>query len=398
VTAAERTAPSGTIFVNAQLTAGTLSSLRVVGTRIAAIGAAPGPTDLIVDLRGDRLLPGLINAHEHLQLNNLPQLESRAHYRHVSDWIRDVDARRRSDPAFGQAAAAAREGRLLIGGLKNLLCGVTTVAHHDPLYASLDSPSYPVSVLARYGWSHSLYLDGEEKVRDSYRSTPTEWPWIIHAAEGVDERAATEFDHLDRLECIGSNTLLVHGIALDKARRARLAATGGGLIWCPTSNLRLFGKTAAVDDLMALGRVALGTDSRLSGDQDLLQELRVAARIGGFTDSVLESLVTRDSARLLRLTDRGALAIDARADLLILPADARLSTTSRAAVRLVLIAGRVKYGDLDYAESCAPGADWAPIEVDGRSKIIDAGIAARLSAANISEDGVSLAKTTWRAA
>ena len=50
------------------------------------------------------------------------------------------------------------------------------------------------------------------------------WPWIIHAAEGLDDEAAAEFERLDALGCIGANTLIVHGVALDPAQRKRLVA------------------------------------------------------------------------------------------------------------------------------------------------------------------------------
>jgi imidazolonepropionase-like amidohydrolase len=110
-----------------------MGSLRVVGTRIAALDVDPQPEDLIVDLAGDRLLPGLINAHDHLQLNSLPAHETQGRYRHASDWISEIDSRRRSDPQFAAGVAVPRNDRLLVGGIKNLLSGVTTVAHHDPL-------------------------------------------------------------------------------------------------------------------------------------------------------------------------------------------------------------------------------------------------------------------------
>jgi hypothetical protein len=42
-----------------------------------------------------------------------------------------------------------REERLLIGGVKNLLSGVTTVAHHDPLYSCLQEATFPVRVVTR---------------------------------------------------------------------------------------------------------------------------------------------------------------------------------------------------------------------------------------------------------
>jgi cytosine/adenosine deaminase-related metal-dependent hydrolase len=390
--------PSGLTFVNAQLSSGEITSLRISGPRIAALGADPHPGDAIVDLDGDRVLPGLINAHDHLQLNSLPRPESDKHYRHVREWISEVDARRRSDPAFAASVAVARDERLLIGGMKNLLSGVTTVAHHDPLYSFLSNPHYPTRIVRDYGWSHSLYVDGEEKVSSSYRVTPSDWPWIIHAAEGLDDEAGNEFDRLDALGCLGPNTLLVHGIALDRAQRMRLDHAGAGLIWCPSSNLHLFGRTADVADLAARGRVALGTDSRLSGARDLFDELRVAAEVGGFDDRTLESLVTRDSARMLRLSNRGALREGAHADILILPARTRLAAASRADVRLVLLDGIVRYGDRDCAERAAPRAEWTDIKVDGRAKVLDSDIATLLSRAKPSEAGLDLPNLEWRAA
>ena len=252
-------------FVNADIGGGTAAALRIAGSRIVALGADAdaGVSDLVVDLRGDRLLPGLINAHDHLHLNSLPPLESTGHWRHAREWVAQVNLRRRTDPAFESRLAVALDERLLIGGLKNLLSGVTTVAHHDPLYPFLMGEHFPTDVLAQYGWSHSLYIDGDEQVRNAYLRTPPEWPWIIHLAEGVDEESAGEFDRLDRLGCLGANTLIVHGIALGPGQRGRLEEAAAGLIWCPSSNSRLFGRTAQAGELVRRGRVALGTDSRL---------------------------------------------------------------------------------------------------------------------------------------
>jgi cytosine/adenosine deaminase-related metal-dependent hydrolase len=388
----------GISLINAQLSDGGITSIRILGPRIAALGADPHPGDSIVDLEGDRILPGLINAHDHLQLNSMPRHESGKRYRHVREWISDVDASRRSDPAFEASVAIPADERLLIGGLKNLLSGVTTVAHHDPFYAFLSNTHYPTQVVRNYGWSHSIYVDGEDKVRNSYRRTPIEWPWIIHAAEGLDTEAWDEFECLDALGCIGPNTLLVHGIALDQAQRIRLDRAGAGLIWCPSSNLSLFGRTAEVADLVERRRVALGTDSRLSGARDLLDELRLVGRISGLDDPSLESLVTSHSAQLLRLSDRGVLRVGARADILILPARTRLAAANRADVRLVLIEGIVRFGDKDYARSVAPASQWAEVRVDGKPKILDLAMAALLSQASAGEAGLELESLTWRAA
>ena len=383
-------------FVNADTGGGTAASLRIAGSRI--VGAGAGAGDLLVDLRGDRLLPGLINAHDHLHFNTLPPLESAGHWRHAREWVSQVNLRRRTDPAFESRVAVALDERLLIGGVKNLLSGVTTVAHHDPLYPFLVSERFPTSVLTNYGWSHSLYIDGDEQVRNAYRGTPPDWPWIIHLAEGVDAEAAAEFDRLDGLGCLKANTLIVHGIALDPAQRMRLENAAAGLIWCPSSNSRLFGRTAEVSELVRRGRVALGTDSRFSGSRDLLCELKAARETGAYEAATLESLVTRDAAALLRLADRGALRIGDRADLLVLPDGMALSDASRADVRLVVLAGRALYADEDYARLVAPASHWAAVRVDGKPKMLERRLVAELSAAGVGEPGLEISNLAWAAA
>jgi cytosine/adenosine deaminase-related metal-dependent hydrolase len=385
-------------FINGHISGSSATSLRIAGPHIASLRGDANAGDLVVDLCGDRLLPGLINAHDHLHLNTLPPLESADRWRHAREWVSQVNLRRRTDPAFESRISVALNERLLIGGLKNLLSGVTTVAHHDPLYPYLAGGRFPTCVLANYGWSHSLYIDGDEQVRDSYLRTPTEWPWIIHVAEGVDEEAAGEFDRLDRLGCLGSNTLIVHGVALDRAQRMRLKDAAAGLIWCPSSNLRLFGSTAEVNELIRNGRVALGTDSRFSGSRDLLCEIKVARETISVEESTLESLVTQDAAVLLRLPDRGALRIGARADLLVLPDGMALPDASRADVRLVVMGGRALYADPRYARLFAPATHWAQVSVDGVPKMLERRLVIALSAASVGEPDLKISDLTWAAA
>jgi cytosine/adenosine deaminase-related metal-dependent hydrolase len=390
--------PGCVTFINADIGGSDASSLRIAGSRIVGMGAAACPDDCVVDLRGDRLLPGLINAHDHLHLNTLSPVESTDRWRHAREWVAQVNLRRRTDPAFESQLGVPRNERLLIGGVKNLLSGVTTVAHHDTLYPFLTGEHFPTYALTTYGWSHSLYIDGEDKVRNAYLSTPPEYPWIIHAAEGVDEEAAGEFDRLDALGCVKPNTLIVHGIALDRDRRMRLERAAAGLVWCPSSNLRLFGSTAEVSDLVRHSRVALGTDSRLTGSRDLLCELQVARETSGLDEASLESLVTRDAAALLRLPDRGVLRVGARADLLVLPRGMTLSGAIRSDVRLVVLGGRALYADADYARLVAAETHWATARVDGKPKMLESTLTAALRAASVFEPGLEMSDVAWRAA
>jgi hypothetical protein len=387
----------GVTFINACASGG-VESLRMSGARIAAINSPPAAGDTVVDLRGGRLIAGLINAHDHLQLNTLPPFEASRRYNRAYEWILDIDNRRRTDCAFEARVAVSRNDRLLVGGIKNLLSGVTTVAHHDPVYPYLSEPAFPTRVVSDCGWSHSLYIDGADQVRDSYRSTPPDRPWIIHAAEGIDGESAREFDQLESLGCVRANTLIVHGIALDKEQQVRLERAGAGLVWCPSSNQRLFGRTAAVARLAQQGRVAIGTDSRLSGARDILQELRVARECSDLSDSLLESMVTWRAAQLLRLTDRGALQPGLLADLVVVPAGRPLAEIERADIRLVVIGGVARYADQAHAGVLGPPEFWTGIRVDGCPRMLERTVARALHAAACHEPGLHIADLTWRAA
>lgn len=378
--------------------AGERTTVKVVGSRIAAVGERHEGHERVLDLAGDRLLPGLINAHDHLQLNHLPRLEPARRYLHVREWIAEIDRARHVEGVLKAAVSVPRAERLLLGGVKNLLSGVTTVAHHDPLYPGLCELQYPVRVLARYGWAHSLYVEGEAKTVESLKRTPKDWPWIIHAAEGVDEEAREEFWQLDRLGCLRANTLLVHGVALGAPERHRLSAASSGLIWCPSSNLHLFGRTADVAELIGQGRVALGTDSRLTGGRDLLEELRTAAGEIAVSPGMLESVVTRDAAKLLRLAGCGVIAPQARADLLVVPAAMPLEHARRSDIRLVMVDGVALYADPDIARALGPAGHWAEVCVDGRMKALEASLVERLRELAVCEPGLELAAVTGRAA
>lgn len=385
-------------FINADLGRAGVSSLRVVGAIIGSIGENPAPEDLVVDLGGDRLLPGLINAHDHLQLNVFHRLKYRDRHANVSEWIEDINRRKSTDPGFAACLSMPLHARQFQGGLKNILSGVTTVAHHDPVHAMLLAGDFPTRVVENIGWSHSLAIDGESRVQHSYRDSPAQWPWAIHAAEGIDRAAAQEISTLDALGCIGPNTLIIHGIGMDAEQQKRLISAGAGVIWCPSSNIHLFGRTLNVAALALGHRVALGTDSRMSGERDLLSELAVAHGTCQVDDRALERMVTCDSARLLGLRDRGTLAPGSLADMLILPARSCLHRSRRADIRLVILNGRMCIGDAHYVAQVAAAKQCLEFELDGHIKLIDPALARRLMEFGIDEPGLKVRQFNWRAA
>jgi cytosine/adenosine deaminase-related metal-dependent hydrolase len=368
---------------------GTAATLRLAWGRVAEVGGRPRRGDRVVQLGGAVVLPGFVNAHDHLQLNNFPHLKYREAYENAHQWSQDLELRLDNDPIILAARAVPLAQRLFLGGLKNLLSGTTTVCHHDPFYRPLRHGT-PLRVLRRYGWCHSLARGGD--VALSWRRTPRLWPWIIHLAEGTDASAARELEALDALGCLQPNTLAVHGVGLSDRDRAELAARGAGLVWCPSSNLFLLGATARAAELSQARRLAIGTDSRLTGSRDLLDELAVARSTGQLDGASLLRSVTADAADLLRMTAVGRLAPGCVADVLILPAGDPTELVGRMRrdqVRAVLVGGRARVADPDL-EPLLPGAVAATL--DGRPKLFDPRLARRLAACSVSEPGLEVGR------
>ena len=133
-------------FVNARvvLPDGGASSIRFAA-RVLDIDAPPAANDLVVDLNGAFVMPGLVNAHDHLELNHYGRLKRRDRYENASAWIDDLRPALQGDRSIRENTAHPLAARLFIGGLKNLLAGVTTVAHHNPHYREIGR-RFPVRV------------------------------------------------------------------------------------------------------------------------------------------------------------------------------------------------------------------------------------------------------------
>ncbi|HEY1913183.1 MAG TPA: amidohydrolase family protein [Vicinamibacterales bacterium] len=402
--------PTPIAFVNARIVAagGLASSLRF-SSRVLSVGEPPRNGDLVVDLQGSFVLPGLVNAHDHLELNHFGRLKCRDRYANASEWIADLGPRLTADPTIRQGRAHPLIERVFIGGLKNLLAGVTTVAHHNPYYREMRR-TMPVRVIRRYGWAHSFLLEqkpagarGEPggEIGTRFRSTPIDAPFVVHLAEGVDSTARGELPRLESIGCLAGNTVIVHGIAIDGNGWRRAARAGAGLVWCPSSNDFLFGQTAMVRELLDLdGRercqVALGTDSRVTGERDLLDEMRVARRLLDISASELLCMVTTAAAALLRQPRAGRLAYGVPADLIVVPALAAdpasaVLEAERRDLRLVVVGGRPLVGDPDLMSIFdARRVKARPFIVDQAPKLGESGLLRRIAGCPIAEPGISV--------
>jgi cytosine/adenosine deaminase-related metal-dependent hydrolase len=314
---------------------------RVQHHRATLFVNASGATE--IDLSGFMVMPGLVNAHDHLQFALYPNLGNPP-YQNYIDWGEDIHTT--FPEVLAKQKSMPQEVRLWWGGLRNLLCGVTTVCHHDPLWPELQRYDFPVRVVQQYGWAHSPALGGD--LRKAHSATPDGSPFIVHAAEGIDALAKQELYELDRLGILDANAVLVHGLALDEAGIGLMETRQASLIVCPSSNHFLFGRTPDMKLLRTMEKVALGSDSPLTAAGDLLDEIRFAIEFCAVAPDRAYRMVTETPATILRLqAGEGALRVSGTADLIAVrdtgeDVAERLRTLAMTDIELVIIRGKVQ--------------------------------------------------------
>jgi cytosine/adenosine deaminase-related metal-dependent hydrolase len=328
--------------------------------RIVAVGPdaqVPRPEG-VLERRypGAAILPGLVNAHTHLELTDLGgQVEEDD----FSAWIRRLRELKEQSTTEQYLAAAKR-------GVESCwACGVTTIAdtgdravviqalaerggsgivyqevfgpHPEQAGASMAQLRRTVSDLRRFESSrvqlgispHAPYTVSGPLYRLAAEFACAEGlPIAVHLAESLAETqllgaAAGPFAEAWRRRGIplpalpgrspvawlaehgvlNERTLCIHVVQVDSADIALLAAAGVSVAHCPRSNHRHGHGEAPLASLLAAGlRVGVGTDSVVSvGVLDLLAEARAARELAKLSWDRALSLVTLEAARALGL-------------------------------------------------------------------------------------------------
>jgi cytosine/adenosine deaminase-related metal-dependent hydrolase/ubiquinone/menaquinone biosynthesis C-methylase UbiE len=274
--------------------------LRIDDGHIASIRKNNDSSSPTLHLSDYVILPGLINAHDHLEFGLFPKLGRSAEatpYQNSSEWAHEIH--RIHSSTIEQYRRIPKTLHLWWGAIRNLLCGVTTVCHHNPLHPDFELSEFPVQVVGRFGWAHSLNFESD--INDKFRSTPLELPFIIHAAEGIDAASFEEIFQLDHMHVLDERTVVVHGLSLDSKGIALLNQRGAALIACPTSNLFLFSQTLSHNQFGSIQQIALGSDSPLTAVGDLLDEIRYVRSEVGLDANTIYKMVTSNAAEMLRL-------------------------------------------------------------------------------------------------
>ena len=270
--------------------------IRITKRFISEIGPnlSPRKDDVVADYEGHFIYPGLINSHDHIEMNLYPKLGNPPYYNYV-EWAKDIYHPGQSP--LREIQTVNIQDRLMWGGLKNLISGVTTVIHHNPWNSLLGEKEFPVKV-PKVAWAHSLEFEKKSRLKLPKKNNQ---PFIIHAAEGIDELSFAEVPMLNLMNLLKLNTVLVHAIALTPADIEILARSQASVVWCPASNLYMFNQTASILEMRTRVKVALGSDSTLTGSPTFLHEMQTAAKTNLVSAREIYDMVTRIPAGIFSL-------------------------------------------------------------------------------------------------
>jgi aminodeoxyfutalosine deaminase len=297
---------------------------------IAAVGEYDGRP--VEDLGNVAILPGLVNAHTHLELSwmrgQVPPCAS------MPAWAASLMALRRGvtpdppEPIVNAIREARATGTCLLGDVTN------TLATYEPLMDSELSavlfreligfsapdpealvaaaagqmadltpiawlrpsmaPHAPYSVSpallqaiarASAGKPLSIHLGESAQEVEFLRDGTGEWRSLLEALGAWNPSwtipACGPVEYLDRLGMVNRDLVAVHGVQFDDGDLSRLAAGGATLVTCPRSNRWTGAGVPPVDRFYASGvRVAVGTDSLASVDDlNLFTELAEVRRL-----------------------------------------------------------------------------------------------------------------------
>jgi cytosine/adenosine deaminase-related metal-dependent hydrolase len=313
------------------------------------------------------VLPGLVNAHTHVELSVYRGRTTGG--RGFVEWVDRFVAMRAETPEEEEAEGVARGVAELeaactaaVGEVTNSLgavcglarAGIAGCVFHEVfgvnrehamsrvtgLKAELEARvgAWPTPELSYAPAPHTLYTTHADAVRELLASARSyDARTSLHLAEHAAERRAIEhgdgpvvawmesrvrakdlpwprvplFDYASSLGALTPNVLLVHLTEAREEELARVAEAGASVVLCPRSNLYIEGKLPPLLAVRKAGiAAALGTDSLASNASlDVLAEARALAdRFPAVSSAELLAMATWNGARALGRTDLGRIA------------------------------------------------------------------------------------------
>ena len=379
-------------------------AVAIQGSKIVDVGLYPtvrnSSTSPIHDFGEAVLMPGLVNAHTHLDLTN--SADSIQRTPKFTDWIFQI---------VGKRNPSTIEPSIHEGVRQSLAGGATTVGDIDGTGGSMqilrDAPIRKVIFFEVLGFSGERAAMGLNRLATYLSSPPasdsllmpalsphapystsadiyrqcvmSDWLICTHIAETEEELEflssgtgafldyleafgistaewrppqLTPVQYMETLGVLGKNSLLVHCNYLTNVDVTTLAESGVSVVFCPRSHHYFYHTDHPVVQLVKRGiNVAIGTDSLASNwSLSLLDELKFLARTQPcIRPETLFDMVTCNGAKALGLEQVGRLEKDWQADIIAvkIPNDGRPAIEqiidSSSENLLTVVGGKVCY-------------------------------------------------------
>ena len=355
-------------------------AVAIQGSKIVDVGLYPTVRDSgappIHDLGEAILMPGLVNAHTHLDLTSIADSIQRVPK--FTDWIFQIVGKRTPETI----GPSVREGmqQSLAGGVTTVgdidgtggsvqvlrdtpirkvvffevlgFSGESTATGLTRLATYLDSPPVSDSLLTPALSPHAPYSTSADIYRECVASGLSVCTHVAETEEELEFLSSGTGAFLDYLEAFGistvgwsppeltpvqymgtlgilrRNSVLVHCNYLTDADVATLAESGASVVFCPRSHHYFYHTDHPVMRLVEKGtNVAIGTDSLASNwSLSLLDELKFLAHTQPcIRPETLFDMVTYNGAKALGLEQVGRLEKGWQADIIAvqIPNDGR---------------------------------------------------------------------------
>jgi len=327
-----------------------------------------------IDLTGEIVIPGFVQAHVHLAQTPFRGL---AEGLELLPWLatRVLPLEAAHDPQTLYAAARLGIAELLLGGCTTILdfgsvnhysvvfqaareMGIRFVGGNTMMDAGQNVPkAIRQTKDAALATSIELFgrWHGAAQGRLRYAVTPRfllscseallreslalarehDLLWHTHLAEQQAEVAAVRkatgmasADYLDTLDAAGTRMAFAHAVHLLEGEKRQLADWRAGVLHCPRANSKLASGRAPVPEYRRMGlAVGLGSDgSACNNKLDMFEEMRAAGALqdlahgpAALPSAALFTMATIDGARAIGLGGEvGAIEPGRRADLVVL--------------------------------------------------------------------------------
>ena len=350
--------------------------------------------------------PGLVDAHNHLPYNFLPEWFATQLFENRYQWSEDLSYEAHVAPyATHRSSGSHYCPAAKWGELRSLIHGTTTVQgqsanqscirggarnadhEHDLQYDHMRTTiASPRDVTDDQAQSFFDSIDQADEPTTRVAVHMTEGyagDYVLDEFSSWAGRDPRDNRHAGRSLLYKETSVLIHGVGLTQSELDEVAASNSKMVWSPSSNMVLYGRTAPIAEILERDIVTgIGPDWTVSGEDDMLGELRYARKyaaevgISALTPRKLWQMATDAGATVVGLDGFiGRLEAGYRADLVVFgsgggdPYDAVID--SRAAdVELVLVNGQGYYGAAHLREKLGRNSSCEPFDACGTAKFL----------------------------